>query len=133
MTRILSEYRRADPRMDTSQERPSSERTVMPGTQRSASGIEVAPDRRISSAVSTKTEAGDLEIFCALRPTEVTCTLKSSSTPTLVKSSVGAPTDDLTKVGVDELFSVQVTSVGRKAQKISKSPASVFVLTAEDI
>ena len=46
---------------------------------------------------------------------------------------VGAPTDDLTKLGVDELFSVQVTSVGRKAQKISKSPASVFVLTAEDI
>jgi iron complex outermembrane recepter protein len=46
---------------------------------------------------------------------------------------VGAPTDDLTKLGVDELFSVQVTSVGRKAQQISKSPASVFVLTAEDI
>ena len=46
---------------------------------------------------------------------------------------VGAPTDDLTKVGVDELFSVQVTSVGRKAQQISKAPASVFVLTAEDI
>jgi iron complex outermembrane receptor protein len=46
---------------------------------------------------------------------------------------VGAPTDDLTKLGVDELFSVQVTSVGRKAQEISKSPASVFVLTAEDI
>ena len=46
---------------------------------------------------------------------------------------VGAPTDDLTKVGVDELFSVQVTSVGRKAQQLSKSPAAVFVLTAEDI
>jgi iron complex outermembrane receptor protein len=46
---------------------------------------------------------------------------------------VGAPTDDLTKIGVDELFSVQVTSVGRKAQQISKSAASVFVLTAEDI
>jgi iron complex outermembrane recepter protein len=46
---------------------------------------------------------------------------------------VGAPTDDLTKVGVDELFSVQVTSVGRKAQQLSKAPASVFVLTAEDI
>ena len=38
-----------------------------------------------------------------------------------------------TKLGVDELFSVQVTSVGRKAQKISKAPAAVFVLTAEDI
>jgi iron complex outermembrane receptor protein len=46
---------------------------------------------------------------------------------------VGAPTDDLTKVGVDELFSIEVTSVGRKAQELSKAPAAVFVLTAEDI
>ncbi len=54
--------------------------------------MDVAPDLRISSAVSTKTEAGDLEISCALRPTDVTCTLNNSSTPTMVKSSVGAPT-----------------------------------------
>ena len=46
---------------------------------------------------------------------------------------VGAPTDDLTKLGVDELFSIEVTSVGRKAQALSKAPAAVFVLTAEDI
>ena len=46
---------------------------------------------------------------------------------------VGAPTGDLTNLGVDELFSVQVTSVGRKAQQLSKAPAAVFVLTAEDI
>ncbi|MDE3167466.1 MAG: hypothetical protein KGN36_16815, partial [Acidobacteriota bacterium] len=46
---------------------------------------------------------------------------------------VGAPTDDLSKLGVDELFSVQVTSVGRKAQELSKAPAAVFVLTADDI
>jgi iron complex outermembrane receptor protein len=46
---------------------------------------------------------------------------------------VGAPTDDLDKLGVDELFNVQVTSVGRKAQELSKAPAAVFVLTAEDI
>lgn len=46
---------------------------------------------------------------------------------------VGAPTDDLTKVGVDELFSIQVTSVGRKAQALSKAPAAIFVLTGEDI
>jgi len=46
---------------------------------------------------------------------------------------VGVPTDDLDKVGVDELFNVQVTSVGRKAQELSKAPAAVFVLTAEDI
>ena len=54
------------------------------------------------------------------------------SAPALAQR-VGAPTDDLTNVGIDELFNVQVTSVGRKAQRISKAPASVFVLTAEDI
>jgi iron complex outermembrane receptor protein len=46
---------------------------------------------------------------------------------------VGAPTDDLTNLSPDELFSVQVSSVGRKAQELSKAPAAVFVLTAEDI
>ncbi|MBZ5727577.1 MAG: TonB-dependent receptor plug domain-containing protein [Acidobacteriia bacterium] len=46
---------------------------------------------------------------------------------------VGEPTADLDKVSVDELFSIQVTSVGRKAQQISKAPAAVFVLTADDI
>src|ERR1700735_655383 len=46
---------------------------------------------------------------------------------------VGAPTTDLDKVSVDELFSVQVTSVGRKAQERSKAAAAIFVLTAEDI
>ena len=63
--------------------------------------------------------------------------VKAAATLSLLATAsaqrVGAPTDDLTKLGVDELFSVQVTSVGRKAQQISKSPASVFVLTAEDI
>jgi iron complex outermembrane receptor protein len=46
---------------------------------------------------------------------------------------VGAPTGDLESVSVDELFSLQVTSVGRKAQELSKAPAAIFVLTAEDI
>jgi len=51
----------------------------------------------------------------------------------LVAQRVGAPTDDLDKLSVDELFTLQVTSVGRKAQQLSKAPAAVFVLTAEDI
>jgi iron complex outermembrane receptor protein len=46
---------------------------------------------------------------------------------------IGVPTDDLTKIGVDELFNIQVTSVDRKAQRLSRAPAAVFVLTAEDI
>lgn len=51
----------------------------------------------------------------------------------LLAQRVGDPTDDLTQVGIDELFRLEVTSVGRKAEKISKAPAAVYVLTAEDI
>jgi iron complex outermembrane receptor protein len=46
---------------------------------------------------------------------------------------VGAPTDDLDKLKLDELFAVQVVSVGRKAQQLAKAPGAVFVLNAEDI
>ncbi len=52
---------------------------------------------------------------------------------TLSAQRVGEPTDDLTQIGIDELFSLEVTSAGRKAQQLSKAPAAVYVLTAEDI
>ncbi len=50
-----------------------------------------------------------------------------------VAQRVGTPTDDLANLSVEDLFSLEVTSVGRKAQEFSKAPAAVFVLTAEDI
>src|ERR1700690_2153631 len=59
--------------------------------------------------------------------------LASGSLLPALAQHVGAPTTDLDKVSADELFNVQVTSVGRKAQELSKAPAAVFVLTAEDI
>lgn len=43
------------------------------------------------------------------------------------------PADDLTNLTIEELFQIQVTSVDRKAQQLSKAPAAVFVLTADDI
>jgi iron complex outermembrane receptor protein len=46
---------------------------------------------------------------------------------------VGVPTSDLDSLSVDELFSVQVSSVDRKSQALAKAPAAVFVLTAADI
>ncbi len=46
---------------------------------------------------------------------------------------VGAPTDDLANTSVEDLFRLEVTSVGRKAQQLSKAPAAVYVLTADDI
>jgi len=46
---------------------------------------------------------------------------------------VGTPTDDLTNLSVEDLFQLEVTSVGRKAQELSKTPAAILVLTAQDI
>lgn len=46
---------------------------------------------------------------------------------------VGTPTDDLSNLSVDDLFRLEVTSVGRKAQELAKAPAAIYVLTAEDI
>jgi len=46
---------------------------------------------------------------------------------------VGAPTDDLSNLSVEDLFRLEVTSVGKKAQQLSKAPAAVYVLTADDI
>ncbi|HEY2016188.1 MAG TPA: TonB-dependent receptor plug domain-containing protein, partial [Bryobacteraceae bacterium] len=60
-------------------------------------------------------------------------TVAISLSAIVLAQRVGAPTDDLDKLSADELFSLQVTSVGRKAQRLSKAPAAVFVLTAEDI
>src|SRR5581483_10595306 len=54
-------------------------------------------------------------------------------TATLQAQRVGAPTDDLTNLSIDELFKIQVTSVGKKAQELSSAPAAVFVLTSDDI
>src|SRR5579871_2962573 len=59
--------------------------------------------------------------------------LAAYAAPSALPQHVGTPTNDLDKVSVDELFKVQVTSVGRKAQELSKAPAAVYVLTAEDI
>jgi hypothetical protein len=72
ITRILSLYTRLDPRAETAHERPSTLSTLNPGTHRRASGIEVAPERRISSPVRTNTAAGAVASCWAFLPTELT-------------------------------------------------------------
>jgi iron complex outermembrane receptor protein len=57
----------------------------------------------------------------------------TASASSLWAQAVGSPTNALDKVSVDELFGIQVTSVGRKAEQLSKAPAAVFVLTSDDI
>ncbi len=65
--------------------------------------------------------------------TRLLITLALGSAGIVSAQSVGTPTDDLTNLSVDDLFQLEVTSVGRKAQELSKAPAAIYVLTAEDI
>src|SRR5476651_603452 len=41
--------------------------------------------------------------------------------------------DDLSKLSVEDLMNVQVTSASRKEQKLSRVAAAIFVVTQEDI
>ncbi len=40
---------------------------------------------------------------------------------------------DLKKLSLEELVNIEVTSVSKKAEKLSQAPAAVFVITSEDI
>ncbi|MDA2937284.1 TonB-dependent receptor [Acidobacteria bacterium AH-259-A15] len=43
------------------------------------------------------------------------------------------PSRDLTEMDIEELLNIEVTSVSKKKQSLSKSPAAIYVLTQEDI
>ena len=46
----------------------------------------------------------------------------------------GAPsTDSLKKLSLDELMSIEVTSVSKTAEPLSKAAAAIYVITREDI
>jgi iron complex outermembrane receptor protein len=50
-----------------------------------------------------------------------------------VGQAAAQSTDDISKLSVDDLMNVEVTSVARRGQKLSETPAAVFVVTQEDI
>ena len=89
------------------------------------SGALVLATRWLTAALAPKWQFGNcrssLQVFefCADKGlmTISRWLLAASSIVSGFAQHVGAPTDDLTKIGIDELFSVQVTSVGRKAEK----------------
>src|SRR5579864_8063995 len=41
--------------------------------------------------------------------------------------------NDLTEMSLEELANIEVTSVGKKQQKLSEAAAAVYVITQEDI
>jgi iron complex outermembrane receptor protein len=44
-----------------------------------------------------------------------------------------APAKDLTQVSIENLMDIEVTSVSKKEQKLSRAAAAIFVITQEDI
>jgi len=43
------------------------------------------------------------------------------------------PPQDLTQLKLEDLMNIEVTSVSKKEQKMSRTASAVFVITAEDI
>ena len=68
-TRIDRASRSANPRIPIAQRAPSIRATCMPGASRSASGMDVAPERRMSSRVMTYTAAGVVMVDSGTRDT----------------------------------------------------------------
>ncbi len=50
-----------------------------------------------------------------------------------VVAQAGLDQTDLTEMSLDELMNIEITSVSKKPEKLSKSSAAVFVITQEDI
>src|SRR6202790_453356 len=59
--------------------------------------------------------------------------LAQSSQPTTQPAAQSAGQRDLSQVPLEDLMNIEVTSVSRKAQKISLAAAAIFVITQEDI
>jgi iron complex outermembrane recepter protein len=65
--------------------------------------------------------------------------LSSSASPNFAvvqasdSSQPQTPPADLTNASIEDLMNMEVTSVSKKEQKISRTPAAVFVITGEDI
>jgi iron complex outermembrane receptor protein len=48
-------------------------------------------------------------------------------------SYAGSPPADLTKLTLEQLMDIQVTSVSKRQEKFSKAPSAIFVITQEDL
>jgi iron complex outermembrane receptor protein len=53
--------------------------------------------------------------------------------PLAISTLAQAPPEDLSKLSVEDLMNVEVTSVSKKEEKISQTAAAIFVITREDI
>src|SRR5580700_838114 len=73
--------------------------------------------------------SGLLVAWLCLLPGQAAGQAAGQSPPTLPAS----PQGDLTTVSLEDLMNIEVTSVSKKGQKLSRTAAAVFVITQEDI
>jgi iron complex outermembrane recepter protein len=62
----------------------------------------------------------------------ITLSLAISLPPTVI-AAAAPDTKDLSETSLEDLMQMEVTSVARRPQTLSKTPAAVYVITAEDI
>ena len=84
-------------------------------------------------------EGGDVSALLASRKRKIlrcACLAFVSATLLVIPAYAQAPQQqqkDLTDQSLEDLMNIQVTSVSKKEQKLSRTAAAIFVITAEDI
>src|SRR3989441_12811800 len=63
----------------------------------------------------------------------VTALVLFSNTAWASGEKMDAPPADLTHLSLEELMNVEVTSVSRRAEKLSVAPAAISVITADEL
>jgi iron complex outermembrane recepter protein len=59
--------------------------------------------------------------------------LLALASPAVLGQTPRTPPKDLTSTSIEDLMNMEVTSVSKKEQKLSRTPAAIFVITQEDI
>jgi len=68
-----------------------------------------------------------------MRSTMIVCTCLWAFAVASAYSDPSPPSQDLTQLSIEELMQIEVVTASKKAQPVRDVPASVYVITAEDI
>lgn len=87
--------------------------------------------RRISTLLSLLTLTVTVTPFC--RADGAVASSQPATPPAPAKAPDSSLDQDLSKLNIEDLLNVEVTSVSRQKQKVSDAPAAVTVITQDDI
>jgi len=70
---------------------------------------------------------------CAVLPLALLCAGACAAWPAYADQAAQRPGTDFADLSIEDLANIEVTSVSRRPERLQEAPASVFVITAEDI